>query len=140
MQPSKNFRNCSPETACRLDNGEEQHISIEQVGVGDVLLVRPGESIPVDGVVRSGKSAIDESVFTGESLPVDKGPGDPVTAATMNQSGMLTMEATHIGGRNRPLPVSSNWSKQHNRANRPSNAPPMQSQTCSCLSSPGSLL
>ncbi|MDE0555168.1 MAG: heavy metal translocating P-type ATPase, partial [Candidatus Poribacteria bacterium] len=86
-----------PTTACRLQNGEEQHIPIEQVGVGDVLLVRPGESIPVDGVVRSGKSAIDESVFTGESMPVDKTPGDPVTAATMNQSGMLTMEATHIG-------------------------------------------
>ena len=86
-----------PPTACRLKNGEEQHIPIEQVGVGDVLLVRPGESIPVDGVVRSGKSAIDESVFTGESLPVDKAPGDPVTAATMNQSGMLTIEATHIG-------------------------------------------
>ncbi len=86
-----------PTTACLLKNGEEQHIPIEQVGVGDVLLVRPGESIPVDGVVRSGKSAIDESVFTGESMPVDKTPGDPVTAATMNQSGMLTIEATHIG-------------------------------------------
>ena len=86
-----------PKTACRVKNGEEQHIPIEQVGVGDVLLVRPGESIPVDGVVRGGKSAIDESVFTGESLPVDKVPGDPVTAATMNQSGMLTMETTHIG-------------------------------------------
>lgn len=86
-----------PTIACRLQNGEEQHIPIEQVGVGDVLLVRPGESIPVDGVVRSGKSAIDESVFTGESLPVDKIPGDPVTAATMNQSGMLTIETTHIG-------------------------------------------
>ena len=86
-----------PETACRLKDGEEQHVPIEQVGVGDVLLVRPGESIPVDGVVRSGTSAIDESVFTGESVPVDKVPGDPVTAATMNQSGMLTMETTHIG-------------------------------------------
>ena len=86
-----------PTTACRLKNDEEQHIPIEQVGVGDVLLVRPGESIPVDGVVRSGTSAIDESVFTGESMPVDKGPGDALTAATMNQSGMLTMEATHIG-------------------------------------------
>ena len=86
-----------PKTACRLKNGEEQHIPIEQVVVGDVLLVRPGESIPVDGVVRSGISAIDESVFTGESLPVDKTSGDPVTAATMNQSGMLTIEATHIG-------------------------------------------
>lgn len=86
-----------PQIACRLKDGEEQHIPIKQVGVGDVLLVRPGESIPVDGVVRTGKSAIDESVFTGESLPVDKIPGDPVTAATMNQSGMLTIEATHVG-------------------------------------------
>ena len=86
-----------PQTACRLKNGEEQQIPIEQVAVGDTLLVRPGESIPVDGVVRSGKSAIDESVFTGESLPVDKIPGAAVTAATMNQSGMLTIEATHIG-------------------------------------------
>ena len=86
-----------PKTACRLVNDEEQHVPIEQVGVGDILLVRPGESIPVDGVVRSGTSAIDESVFTGESMPVDKGPGDTVTAATMNHSGMLTMEATHIG-------------------------------------------
>ena len=93
----KKLPQLSPTIACRLENGEEQHIPIEQVGIGDVLLVRPGESIPVDGMVRSGKSAIDESVFTGESLPVDKGPGDPVTAATMNQSGMLTMEATHIG-------------------------------------------
>lgn len=93
----KKLPQLAPKTACRLKNGEEQQIPIEQVGVGDVLIVRPGESIPVDGVVRSGKSAIDESVFTGESLPVDKGPSDPVTAATMNQSGMLTIEATHVG-------------------------------------------
>ena len=93
----KKLPQLAPKTACRLKNGEEQHIPIEQVGVGDVLIVRPGESIPVDGVVRSGNSAIDESVFTGESLPVDKVSGDPVTAATMNQSGMLTIEATHVG-------------------------------------------
>ena len=93
----KKLPQLSPKIACRLKDREEQHIPIEQVGVGDVLLVRPGESIPVDGVVRSGKSAIDESVFTGESLPVDKVPGDPVTAATMNHSGMLTIEATHVG-------------------------------------------
>ncbi len=93
----KKLPQLAPKTACRLKNGEEQQIPIEQVGVGDVLIVRPGESIPVDGVVRSGKSAIDESVFTGESLPADKGPSDPVTAATMNQSGMLTIEATHVG-------------------------------------------
>ena len=93
----KKLPQLAPKTACLLKNGEEQHIPIEQVGVGDVLIVRPGESIPVDGVVRSGNSAIDESVFTGESLPVDKVSGDPVTAATMNQSGMLTIEATHVG-------------------------------------------
>ena len=93
----KKLPQLAPKTACRLKDDEEQHIPIEQVGVGDVLVVRPGESIPVDGVVRSGESAIDESVFTGESLPVDKTPGDPVTAATMNQSGMLTIEATHVG-------------------------------------------
>ena len=93
----KKLPQLAPKTACRLKDGEEQHIPIEQVGVGDILVVRPGESIPVDGVVHSGESAIDESVFTGESLPVDKVPGDPVTAATMNQSGMLTMEATHVG-------------------------------------------
>ena len=93
----KKLPQLAPKTACRLKNGEEQQIPIEQVGVGDVLIVRPGESIPVDGVVRSGESAIDESVFTGESLPVDKVSGDPVTAATMNQSGMLTIEATHVG-------------------------------------------
>ena len=93
----KKLPQLAPTTACRLKDGEEHNIPIEQVGVGDVLIVRPGESIPVDGVVRSGESAIDESVFTGESLPVDKVPGDPVTAATMNQSGMLTIEATHVG-------------------------------------------
>ena len=93
----KKLPQLSPKTACQLKDGEEQQIPIEQVVVGDVLLVRPGESIPVDGVVRSGKSAVDESIFTGESLPVDKVPDDPVTAATMNQSGMLTIEATHVG-------------------------------------------
>ena len=93
----KKLPQLSPKVACRLKDGKEQHIPIEHVDVGDVLLVRPGESIPVDGIVQSGKSAIDESVFTGESLPVDKVPGDPVTAATMNQSGMLTIEATHVG-------------------------------------------
>ena len=93
----KKLPQLSPTTACRLKDGEEQNIPIEQVGVGDLLIVRPGESIPVDGVVRSGESAIDESVFTGESLPVDKTSGDVVTAATMNQSGMLTIEATHVG-------------------------------------------
>ncbi len=87
----------SPKTACLLKDGEEDHIPIEKVTVGDMLLVRPGESIPVDGIVREGSSAVDESVFTGESIPVDKSVDDTVTSATINQSGMLTIEATRVG-------------------------------------------
>lgn len=87
----------SPKTACLLKDGEEDYIPIEKVTVGDMLLVRPGESIPVDGIVREGSSAVDESVFTGESIPVDKSVDDTVTSATMNQSGMLTIEATRVG-------------------------------------------
>ncbi len=87
----------SPKTACLLKDGEEDHIPIEKVTVGDMLLVRPGESIPVDGIVREGSSAVDESVFTGESIPVDKSVDDTVTRATINQSGMLTIEATRVG-------------------------------------------
>ena len=87
----------SPKTACLLKDGEEDHIPIENVTVGDMLLVRPGESIPVDGIVREGSSAVDESVFTGESIPVDKSVDDTVTSATINQSGMLTIEATRVG-------------------------------------------
>ena len=87
----------SPKTACLLKDGEEDHIPIDKVTVGDILLVRPGESIPVDGIVREGSSAVDESVFTGESIPVDKSVDDTVTSATINQSGMLTIEATRVG-------------------------------------------
>ncbi len=87
----------SPKTASLLKNGQEQQIPIEQVVVGDVLLVRPGESIPVDGVVKEGSSTVDESVFTGESLPVEKAVADKLTAATINQNGLLTIEATRVG-------------------------------------------
>ena len=93
----KKLLGLSPKTACLLKNGEEQHLPIAQVTIGDMLLVRPGESIPVDGVVREGESAVDESIFTGESLPVDKTAGSAVTAATINQSGLLTIEATRVG-------------------------------------------
>ena len=93
----KKLLGLSPKTACFLKNGEEQHLPIAQVTIGDMLLVRPGESIPVDGVVREGESAVDESIFTGESLPVDKTAGSAVTAATINQSGLLTIEATRVG-------------------------------------------
>ena len=93
----KKLLGLSPKTACLLKNGEEEHIPIAQVTIGDLLRVRPGESMPVDGIVRAGESAVDESIFTGESLPVDKTAGSEVTAATINQSGLLTIEATRVG-------------------------------------------
>ena len=86
-------------TARRIDPtaGTEQDVAIEDVRVGDHLRVRPGEKIPVDGRVTDGRSAVDESMLTGESLPVDKEPGDTVTGATVNTEGVLTIEATAIG-------------------------------------------
>ena len=93
----KKLMGLSPKTACLLKDGEENHIPIEQLAVGDLLIVRPGESMPVDGIVREGSSAIDESLFTGESMPVDKSVGDTVSSATINQSGLLTIAATRVG-------------------------------------------
>jgi Cu+-exporting ATPase len=75
----------------------EQDLPIDEVIVGDVVIVRPGEKIPVDGVVIEGRSSVDESMLTGESLPVEKGPGDPVTGATLNKLGLLKFEATRVG-------------------------------------------
>ena len=87
----------APKTATLLRNGEEITVPVEQVKVGDVFVVRPGESIPVDGMVESGNSAVDESALTGESIPVDKAEGDNVSTATVNRSGFLTCRATHVG-------------------------------------------
>lgn len=84
-------------TARLLVNGEEREVSVESVKVGDRLLVKPGEKIPVDGVVRKGQSAIDESMLTGESLPVTKREGDTVWSATINTEGALEIEATKVG-------------------------------------------
>ncbi|MCU4743688.1 heavy metal translocating P-type ATPase [Natronoglomus mannanivorans] len=78
-------------------DGEELQIPLEDVTVGDVLKVRPGEKIPVDGVVREGQSAVDESMLTGESVPVEKGVGDDVVGATINENGVLLVEATKVG-------------------------------------------
>ena len=77
--------------------GSELEIPVDDVRVGDVVLVRPGEKIPVDGVVVEGRSAVDESMLTGESLPVEKKPGDPVIGATLNKLGLLKFEATKVG-------------------------------------------
>ena len=84
-------------TATLLRDGKEQEVSIDQVRRGDQFVVRPGENIPVDGIVLEGNSAVDEAALTGESIPVDKAEGDKVSAATMNQSGFLRCEATRVG-------------------------------------------
>jgi Cu+-exporting ATPase len=84
-------------TARVLVDGEEREIPIDEVSVGDVMVVRPGEKIPTDGVVIEGESAVDESMATGESLPVTRGPDDEVIGATVNQEGLLKVEATRIG-------------------------------------------
>ncbi len=93
----KGLMNLSPKTAVLLRNGAEVTVPIEQVHKGDIFVVRPGESIPVDGVILDGTSAINESALTGESIPVDKSQGDSVSAATINQSGFLRCEATRVG-------------------------------------------
>lgn len=93
----KNLMKLAPKMACLVRNGEEVSIPVEQVKIGDVFVVRPGESIPVDGTVVDGHSAIDESALTGESIPVDKAEGDLVSAGTMNQSGFLRCEASRVG-------------------------------------------
>ena len=87
----------SPKTATILRDGEEISVPVESVSVGDVFVVRPGESIPVDGLVLEGSGAVDESALTGESIPVDKAEGDPVSAATINQAGYLRCRATRVG-------------------------------------------
>ena len=87
----------APKTATVLRDGAEAEIPVEEVRVGDRVAVRPGQSIPVDGVIVEGSSAVDESALTGESLPVDKGPGDKVAAASINRSGYFVFEASRVG-------------------------------------------
>ena len=84
-------------TACVLRDGIETEISVEQVVVGDTIIVRPGGKIPVDGIISEGHSAIEESMITGESMPVNKGPGDEVIGATINREGLIRYEATKVG-------------------------------------------
>ncbi|MBO5217807.1 MAG: heavy metal translocating P-type ATPase, partial [Clostridia bacterium] len=93
----KSLMKLAPKTAVLLRAGQGVTVPIEQVRRGDVFLVRPGEAIPVDGVVIEGESAVNESALTGESIPVDKTAGDAVSAATVNQSGFLKCEATRVG-------------------------------------------
>jgi Cu+-exporting ATPase len=93
----KKLMGLRPKTARVVRDGKEIDLPVESVRVGDVVVVRPGERIPVDGVVIDGHSAVDESMLTGEPLPVDKRPGDEVVGATINKQGLLTFEATRVG-------------------------------------------
>ena len=93
----KGLMKMAPKTATLLVDGQEREVPIEQVKKGDVFVVRPGENIPVDGIVLEGSSAVDESALTGESIPVDKAEGDRVSAATVNQVGYIRCEATRVG-------------------------------------------
>lgn len=93
----KSLMRLAPKTAVLVIGGEEKEVAIEQVKKGDIFAVRPGESIPVDGIVTEGESAVNEAALTGESIPVDKVPGDLVSAATVNQSGYIRCEATRVG-------------------------------------------
>ena len=93
----KSLMKLAPRTATVVRDGKEQVVPIEQVAKGDVFVVRPGENIPVDGVVLEGETAVNEAALTGESIPVDKESGDRVSAATINQSGFIRCEATRVG-------------------------------------------
>ena len=93
----KSLMKLAPKTATIIRDGMEAEVSIDQVRKGDVFVVRPGENIPVDGMVIDGSSAVNESALTGESIPVDKEVGDTVSAATLNHSGFLRCEATRVG-------------------------------------------
>ena len=93
----KSLMKLAPKTATLLRDGAEVTVPIEQVQKGDIFVVRPGENVPVDGIVLEGTSAVNESALTGESIPVDKAEGDKVSAATTNQSGFLKCQATRVG-------------------------------------------
>ncbi|MDE6221790.1 MAG: heavy metal translocating P-type ATPase [Lachnospiraceae bacterium] len=93
----KGLMKISPRTAVVVRDGSEQKVPVEEVAVGDVFVVRPGESIPVDGIVLEGTSAVNEAALTGESIPVDKQAGDKVSAATVNQSGFIKCKASRVG-------------------------------------------
>ena len=93
----KSLMKLAPKTATLLRDGAEMTVPIEQVQKGDIFVVRPGENVPVDGIVLEGSSAVNESALTGESIPVDKAEGDKVSAATTNQSGFLRCQATRVG-------------------------------------------
>lgn len=96
-QAIKSLIELAPREARVIRDGQEVLIPASYVAVGDLVLVKPGDSIPVDGIVEEGQSSVDESMLSGESLPIDKKPGDPVTGATLNKNGVLRIQATRVG-------------------------------------------
>ena len=94
----KKLMGLAPKTAIVIQDGKEIELPIDEVEIGDIILVKPGEKIPVDGVVLEGHTAIDESMLTGESMPIDKKSGDKVYAASINKNGMIQFKATKVGG------------------------------------------
>ncbi len=113
-----------PKIARVIRDGQELEIPADEVEVGDLILVRPGESIPVDGLVKEGYSAVDEAMLTGESLPVEKRAGDTVIGGTLNKTGAFKFEATKVGARTPRWRRSSSWSKMRRPARRPSRSWP----------------
>lgn len=93
----KKLMSLRPKSARVIRDGVEQEIAVDDVLVGDIVIVRPGEKVPVDGVIVEGRSSVDESMLTGESLPVEKAPGQAVTGATLNKLGLIKFEATRVG-------------------------------------------
>lgn len=96
-QAIRNLMELRPKTAGVLRDGREEEVPLSAINVGDIIIVRPGESIPVDGVVISGRSSVDESMLTGEPVPPEKGPGDKITGGTVNGEGMIRFKATKVG-------------------------------------------
>ncbi len=120
-----------PKTARVIREGKELDIHIDQVGLDETVRVRPGEKVPVDGVVIDGRSAVDESMLTGEPMPVEKGVGDEVIGGTLNNSGSFLFQAKRIG-RTRPWRTSSKWFFRRRTQSRPSAVWPIASRPCSC--------
>ena len=127
----KRLMQLAPKTAVLLENGKERTVPIEQVMTGMEFAVRPGEHVPVDGVILEGSSALDESALTGESVPVDKTVGDPVSAATVNTSGYLRCRATRVG-RTPLCPKSFKWSATLPPPRRPLPRSPIGCPACLC--------
>ena len=100
----KSLMKLAPKTATVVRSGQEVTVGVDEVEKGDIFIVRPGENIPVDGIVLEGHSAVNESALTGESIPVDKAEGDTVSAATLNQSGFIKCQATRVGEGHHPQP------------------------------------